>query len=156
CVNAFLDVNGNGVRDDDEGNVAGVTLTIAQGTTIVGQAVSSGTAEPVCIGNLPAGTYQVGQSLPPMLEMTTQANATIELGFGQTVALEFGSRVRTTPDAAAQPTATEEAVAEAGTPGAPNDGGSTPGESSGGTPSWLVYVGVGAILVGVVLLGALL
>lgn len=151
CVNAFLDVNGNGLHDADEGYLAGVTLTVAQGTTIIGQAVSNGSETPICFGNLPAGTYQVGQTLPPALEMTTQANATVNVGEGQTVGLEFGSRMRTTPTAEPQTDPTETAVAGIVTPTIPavSDGG-------GSGPSWLVLLGLGAVLVGVVLLGALL
>lgn len=157
CVNAFLDTNGNGLHDADEGYVAGVTLTVAQGNDIIGQAASPGTEDPICFSNLMAGSYQVGQTLPASLEMTTQANATVTVGEGQTVGLEFGSRLRQTTDA----------TAAAGTP--PADGAtatsiaavgtSTPaaGDSaSGGTTSGLVYLGIGAILIGVILLGALL
>jgi hypothetical protein len=156
CVNAFLDTNGNGLHDADEGYVAGVTLTVAQGNAVIGQAVSTGTETPVCFGNLPAGTYQVAQTLPPSLEMTTQANATITVGEGQTVGLEFGSRLRQLVDetatAGAQPAATETAVPGVATPTAP--GGQNTG--TGGAPNWLVFLGIGAILVGVVLLGVLL
>ena len=156
CVNAFLDTNGNGLRDADEGYVAGVTLTVAQGSTIIGQVVSPGTETPLCFADLMAGQYQVGQTLPPSLEMTTQANATINLGEGQTVGLEFGSRLRATPPTGATPTAGAQPgsteTAAAGTATAPADGDST----TGGTPNWLVYLGIGAILVGVILLGALL
>lgn len=155
CVNAFLDANGNGLHDADEGYLAGVTLTVAQGNALIGQAVSTGTETPVCFSNLPAGTYQVGQTLPASLEMTTQANATVNVGEGQTVGLEFGSRLRQTTDATAtagaQITATAAASVATPTP-PPADGGDT----TGGTPGWLVFLGIGAILIGVVLLGALL
>ncbi len=151
CVNAFLDTNGNGLHDSDEGYVAGVTLTVAQGNAVIGQAVSTGTATPICFGNLFAGAYQVGQTLPPSLEMTTQANATVNVADGQTVGLEFGSRLHSTPTAqspgAATPTLAVGAVtATAAATGGANSGGS----------SWFVYLGIGAILIGVVLLGALL
>ncbi|HMT22408.1 MAG TPA: SdrD B-like domain-containing protein [Promineifilum sp.] len=154
CVNAFLDANGNGLHDADEGYLAGVTLTVAQGNAVIGQAVSTGTETPVCFGSLPAGTYQVGQTLPSSLEMTTQANATVNVGEGQTVGLEFGSRLRRTADqtatAGAQPAATETAASGAITPTA------APGGGTGGSSNLLVFLGIGAILIGVVLLGALL
>jgi hypothetical protein len=150
CVNAFLDANGNGLRDADEGYVAGVTLTVAQGTTVVGQAVSPGQDTPVCFGNLLAGRYEVAQTLPPSLEATTQANATVDVVEGQTIALEFGSRLRTTPTAA-PPTPTPDAAQQTATAAA---GVTTPEEGRSG--GWLVYLGLGAIVVGVALLGALL
>lgn len=152
CVNAFLDTNANGLHDADEGFVAGVTLTVAQGAAIVGQAVSTGSETPICFGDLLAGTYQVGQTLPPALEMTTQANATVNVGEGQTIGLEFGSRTRTTTTAEAQPGPTETAVAQVAT--ATIQAGS--GGADTGGPSWLVYLGLGAVLIGVILLGALL
>ena len=153
CVNAFLDANGNGLRDADEGYVAGVTLTVAQGATIAGQAVSTGGEEPLCFGGLMAGRYEVAQTLPATLETTTQPNAAIDVAEGQTVALEFGSRLQTTPTAppdtptadATQLTAT--AVAAVGTGGEAADAGGS---------NWLVYLGLGAIVVGVALLGVLL
>ena len=151
CVNAFLDANGNGLRDTDEGYVAGVTLTVAQGATVIGQAVSTGQAEPLCFGNLAAGTFQVGQTLPPTLETTTQPNATVDVAAGQTVALEFGSRLRTTPTAP-PPTATADPAQAAATATA---AATAAGAAEGGS-NWLVYLGLGAILVGVALLGALL
>ena len=148
CVNAFLDANGNGLRDPDEGYVGGVTLTVGQGSAVIGQAVSTGTETPICFGNLAAGAYQVGQTLPSSLEMTTQANATVNVADGQTVGLEFGSRLRTTPTAgAATPTLAAGAVTATAA--------ATGGGASGGS-NWLVYVGIGAILIGVILLGALL
>ena len=128
-----------------------MTLTVAQGATIAGQAVSTGSEEPLCFGNLPAGRYEVAQTLPATLEATTQPNATIEVAEGQTIALEFGSRLRTTPTAAPA-TATADATQAAATTAA-GTGGQTTDE---GGPGWLVYLGLGAIVVGVALLGALL
>lgn len=148
CVNAFLDVNGNGVRDADEGYVAGVTLTVAQGATIIGQVASTGRADPACFADLPAGAYQVAQTLPAALEMTTQANAPVDVVEGQTVSLEFGSRLRSTETpAAVEPTAA--AGQQTSTPG-----GTT--AAAEGQPNWMVYLGLGAILVGVAFLGVLL
>jgi hypothetical protein len=146
CVNAFLDANGNGLHDADEAYAAGVTLTIAQGNNIIGQVVSTGEATPICFTDLPAGTYQVGQTLPPTLELTTQGNATVNVGEGQTVGLEFGSRERATATTETEVTPTPAATATA-------SGDQT---GTGGAPNWLVYVGVGAVVIGVVLLGALL
>ena len=151
CVNAFMDANGNGLRDADEGYVSGVTLTVAQGATIAGQVVSTGEEEPLCFGNLPAGRYEVAQTLPASLETTTQPNAVIEVAEGQTVALEFGSRLRTT-STVAPPTATADATQAAATTVA-GTGGQAADE---GGSNWLVYLGLGAIVVGVALLGWLL
>lgn len=149
CVNAFLDANANGLHDADEGYVSGVTLTVAQGSAVIGQAVSTGRDTPICFANLPAGTYQVAQTLPATLEMTTQANATIDLAVGQTLGLEFGSRLRDTATVAPAASPTNEASQAIPTT-------ATAAEPAGSAPSWMVYLGLGAILVGVALLGVLL
>jgi len=148
CVNAFLDANSNGLHEADEDYIAGVTLTVAQGNTIIGQAVSEGREIPICFGNLPAGTYQVGQMVPPALEMTTQASATVSVAEGQTIGLEFGSRPRAEATSVAEMTPTEAVLASTATP--------APATGSGGGPDWLVFLGLGAILIGIALLGALL
>jgi hypothetical protein len=149
CANAFLDANGNGLHDADEGYVAGVTLTVAQGNAVIGQAVSTGAETPICFDNLAAGTYQAGQSLPSALEMTTQANATVDVGQGQTVGLEFGSRLRTAT-AEPTPTSTTDVAASPTTIAAGDQTG------TGGGPGWLAYLGIGAVLIGIILLGVLL
>jgi hypothetical protein len=149
CVNAFLDENGNGLHEASEGFVAGVTLTVAQGFTIVGQGVSTGTDEVLCFRNLQPGTYQVAQTVPPALEMTTQANATVQVSEGQTAGLEFGSRPRTEPPTAA-PVPTEETILATAT-STPEGAG-----SSGGAPGWLAVVGFLAIAGGLALLGLLI
>ena len=150
CVNAFLDANGNGLHDPEEGYVSGVTLTVAQGSALIGQAVSTGQQTPVCFGSLVAGTYQVAQTLPATLETTTQANATVNVAVGQTLGLEFGSRLRSAASPA--PAASATADPAAATPTTATDGG----ETTDGAPNWMVFLGLGAILVGVLLLGVLL
>ncbi|WP_374686661.1 SdrD B-like domain-containing protein [Promineifilum sp.] len=149
CVNAFLDNNGNGQRDADEGYVTGVTLTVAQGATIIGQAVSTGAETPTCFENLLPGEYQIAQSLPATLETTTQSNATVNLGEGQNIGLEFGSRPRATAMAQASPTTTTAATPTLAAPG-------TIVEPANGGPNWLIFLGLGAVLIGIALLGALL
>ncbi|MCZ2115051.1 MAG: hypothetical protein LC131_14650 [Anaerolineae bacterium] len=152
CVNAFNDANANGLRDPGEASIGGVLLTIGQGTTVVGQVVSTGSETPVCFDGLAPGDYQVGQTLPAVLEMTTQANAAIQLNEGQSVLLEFGSRPRTVPTEEPGIALTEAAVSAAATATA----AATPVSSGGGgAPSWLAYLGLAAVLVGVLLLGAL-
>ena len=48
CVNAFADGNANGVREESEGYMGSVTFTVANGATVVGQALSTGTDQPFC------------------------------------------------------------------------------------------------------------
>lgn len=94
CVNAFGDNNANGANDSDEGYMAGVRFTVASGSEVVGEGVSPGTNSPICFEGLAAGTYQIAQTVPDALEMTTAGNITIDLEEGRTVGLEFGSRIK--------------------------------------------------------------
>lgn len=146
CVNAFLDDNGNGLHEPTEGYVNGITLTVAQGFQIVGQGVSTGTETPVCFSGLFAGEYQVAQTVPPQLEPTTQVNATVQVAEGQTIGLEFGSRLRVTATAAPE-AATSEPAPTATAAGDAGDGGGI---------DWLVIVGLLAIGAGLLLLGILI
>ena len=149
CVNAFADNNANGVRDPDEGYMAGVTFVIIQDGQVVAQGVSTGTSTPVCFENIPPGTYTVAQQVPRNLEMTTAPSATIEVTEGSTISLEFGSRVKTDDggdEIAGNPTLTPE-------------GGSSPEEGSGSDGgnglNVVAIIGLGAILLAIVLLVAL-
>jgi hypothetical protein len=153
CVNAFLDENDNGLHEANEGYVSGVTLTVAQGDLLVGQAVSTGTDAPVCFPSLSPGTYQVAQTVPPALEMTTQANATIEVEEGQTVGLEFGSRLR---PAGSEQDATATGEAAAGVDATATAEAATPTEESGAGLNPLAIGGLVAIILGLILLGVLL
>ncbi len=157
CVNAFLDENGNGVHDANEGFIAGVTLTVAQNNAIIGQGVSTGTATPICFAGLLPGTYQVAQSVPPTLEMTTQANATIQVGPDQTVGLEFGSRLRTVDTPAPPAVPTEDLTPPTATAVPPTVTPAGGGEmESGSRIDPLVVIGLTAIAIGLILLGVLI
>lgn len=94
CVNAFADADANGQKDATEGYMAGVTFTIANSGQVVGQVISTGSADPVCMEGLDPGSYQIAQIVPARLEMTTAANATLDIAGDQTFGVEFGSRLR--------------------------------------------------------------
>ncbi|NCF64629.1 MAG: hypothetical protein GWP61_01560 [Chloroflexi bacterium] len=97
CVNAFHDVNANGVHDAGEGYMADVTFTVANQTTIVGSAISEGSESPKCFYNLETGSYQVAQQVPAQLQMTSDANTAVGTTAETTVNVGFGSRVRGAP-----------------------------------------------------------
>jgi hypothetical protein len=143
CVNAFGDVNADGQKDAGEGAMAGVTFTIAQNNEIVERGVSSG-PDPVCF-ELDPGNYQVVQEVPPTLEMTTGATAGITLSEGQTVRVEFGSRVR-------QQTASNDPPEPVPGVTAENPGVEEPAPRS----SLLAYSGLAALFLAIALLGGLL
>lgn len=144
CVNAFGDSNADGAHDPDEGAMAGVNFTVATGETILRRAVSTG-PEPVCF-ELDPGNYQVVQEVPPTLEMTTGATAGITLAEGQTVRVEFGSRVR-------QQAASEDTPGETGNPGPV---ATVAAEDEAAPRSILAYSGLAALFLGIALLGGLI
>lgn len=157
CVNAFDDRNANGQHDSDEGYMGGVTFTVANTELMVGQAISAGSAEAFCFTEVPAGTYQVAQLVPGRLEMTTAANATINVEEGSTVGLEFGSRLRPTDVANTNASGPDMVSNAAENPTAvPAATTALEAEGSGGTMSGAVVGGLIAIAVAVILLGVLL
>lgn len=155
CVNAFADENANGVRDENEGHMGNVTFTVAQGTQIIGQGVSTGTETPVCFAGLAPGDYQVAQTVPGRLEMTTAGNTAVTVQSGQIVGVEFGSRIRP-DDGASNPGENPDGGSspEGSTPPAPGDGG-TGGETGGSSPNLLAISGLILLGIGVLLLAGI-
>ncbi|MCP4420699.1 MAG: hypothetical protein GY805_29170 [Chloroflexi bacterium] len=94
CINAFADDNGNGQQDAAEGFMANVAFRLASSSQVIGQAVSSGTGEPICFEGLEPGAYQVEQTVPGRLETTTASNASVTVAAGQTAGVQFGSRIQ--------------------------------------------------------------
>ncbi len=93
CVNAFADENANGLRDESETYIAGITFRVGNLDEIIGQAVSLGTAEAICFAGVEPGSYQVSQLVPANLQMTTAPNATLTVEEDKTYSVEFGSRI---------------------------------------------------------------
>ncbi|MEM9774125.1 MAG: hypothetical protein AAF902_06065 [Chloroflexota bacterium] len=94
CINSFADNNANGALDAGEGFMAGIRFTIARGSTVVAEGISTGTESAVCASELEPGSYQVAQILPDALEMTTAGNTLVDVAQGQEIGLQFGSRIR--------------------------------------------------------------
>lgn len=150
CANAFADANANGLRDPDEGYMAGVTFSVAQEDAVIAQGVSIGSSTPICFSELEPGTYLVGQQVPRNLEMTTAPTATVDVTEGSTISLEFGSRIKTDlgDDEISQvtPPVDGEDPAASGDGSSSDDGGVSP----------LAIVGLGAIILAIVLLAVLI
>lgn len=154
CVNAYSDDNANGSKDPNEGYMGGVTFTIATSTTLVGQAVSTGTDTPICFEGLEPGQYIVSQIVPASLQLTTASSASIGVAAGETRGLEFGSRIIVD-----SPTAVSTEVANL-----PDGNGGQTGETlqptppptavdeSGGT-NWVLIGGIALMAIAVLLLG---
>lgn len=153
CVNAFHDENANGLFDDNEGYMAGVTMVVAGEANVVGQAISDGSETPTCFQGLSEGSYQVAQQLPGRLEMTTASNALVAASDNHTILVAFGSRIRQDDaDDASGSAGSEGSTEEAGQGESETDGEAAPDE--GFDP--LILIGLGIILIGVALLGLLL
>ena len=153
CVNAFADDNANGIRDEAESYIAGITFQVGSLETVVGQAVSTGTVDPICFEGVTPGSYQVSQIVPARLQMTTAPNATIQVEEGKTYGIEFGSRIApagissndtASPDTIASdviiPTVAPEVVAQSSDEGF----------------SLLAYSGLFVLVLGVIGLGVLI
>ena len=147
CANAFADANLNGKRDPDEGFMAGVSFTVAQEGVIYGPGISTGTDIPVCFEDLEEGDYLVAQEVPRGLVMTTAQSATVEVNPGSTVTLEFGSWFRSE---------TGEEIADLTPTVIGGDSSSSGGSSGNDGVNILAIVGLGAILLAILLLGALI
>ncbi|HID54313.1 MAG TPA: hypothetical protein EYP41_20025, partial [Anaerolineae bacterium] len=159
CVNAFADENANGIKDDNEGYMGNVTFTVAQGTQIIGQAISTGTETPACFAGLEPGDYQVAQTVPGRLEMTTAGNTTVAVQPDQIVGVEFGSRIRP-DDTGGNPGENPGDGPDGSATPVPGDGeGDTGGSDSGPNLlaiSGILLLGVGALLlvgIGLIALG---
>jgi hypothetical protein len=154
CVNAFADTDADGQRGAEEGYMAGVTFTIAQGDQVVVQGVSTGTDNPLCFEELEGGSYTVAQILPRNLETTTAPSTSLDVEIGSSISLEFGSRFETEEEVAvvASPTAAGDAPAGDGGTGTGDDTGD---DSGGSGVNLLALSGLVAILVAIGLLGAL-
>lgn len=149
CVNAFHDENGNGQIDDNEGYMAGVTMIVAGQTEVVGQAISDGSATPVCFSSLEPGPYQVAQQPPGRLQMTTSANALVSAVDNQTVNVVFGSRLRQDGAGAPEGGLEAPAITEPGAEAAQEDSA-----QQGFDP--LAMSGLAVLFIGAVLLGVLI
>jgi large repetitive protein len=89
----FDDVDGDGVRDAGEPGLAGVTVTVRQGTTLV-DSVVTGSDGSYVVPLLPAGTYVVTVTVPGGRAATTPASVTVDLAAGETDrTVDFGLAV---------------------------------------------------------------
>lgn len=150
CVNAFADANANGQHEDDEGAMAGVTFTLAQNNQVVATGVSTGPV-PICFDDLDPGDYQVAQTVPNTLQMTTGASAEVSLSQGQTLEIKFGSRQR-----AEEVSSVDVPGADTTTPDPDGVAGVDDVETVAEGPSLPAMSGLAFLILGVLLLGGLI
>lgn len=151
CVNAFSDDNSNGQHEETEGAMAGVTFTIAQEGTVLRTGISTG-PEPVCFDDLQPGGYQVAQSVPNTLQMTTGASTEVTVGEGQTLEVKFGSRQRPAEEISESDPAGEDGEAQDDD----EETVVTVDEGEQAPRSLLAISGLVALFVAIVLLGGLI
>jgi len=143
CVNAFHDENANGIIDSNEGYMAGVTLAVASASEQIGQVISTGSEKPICFNELLPGPYEATQQVSGRLEMTTVDSVMLAMTDGQVMNVEFGSRLATGNAGSTPPSDSD------------SDASTEEGTEDGGM-DLLPLAGLGIIVLGVILLGALI
>lgn len=101
CVLAFEDLNGNGIKGDDEPLLPGVGFTLADETGVKGSYSTDGNSEPYCFGNLASGAYTVLARKPADMTTTTEGQWAISLASGAQFDVMYGAQAAGAP---AQPT----------------------------------------------------
>jgi hypothetical protein len=156
CLNAFNDENANGVHDPGEDYLAGITFTVSRDGEVVDTAISTGRPEPICFEGLAPGAYEVSQQIPPRLELTTADTAVIEISEGQTLGVEFGSRLRPQATPVTDP-AGADTIADVDAAPTPDPAEETAEPAPDTAPRSLAALsGLIALFLGIVLLAVLL
>ncbi len=94
CVTLYGDTNGNGIRDPDEGLIAGGVFGLFDAATIaeLGSYITDGASEPHCFSELASGNYRVTSEVPESYTQTTRNDWDLTLAAGSTANLEFGAQ----------------------------------------------------------------
>lgn len=89
-VRKFNDLDGNGVRDPEDGPVAGVTFMLSiQGQQVGGVTNAAGE---ILWTDVPIGTYLVTEQVPPGSVATTPSQVNVAVAANATTTQEFGNR----------------------------------------------------------------
>jgi len=100
CVQAFDDINNNGVHDADEKLLGSVGFTLSDDSGVKGSYSTDGVSEPYCFGKLVAGSYSVRAKAPAGYESTTEGQWAISLAAGAQFDAKYGAH-KTGSDASA-------------------------------------------------------
>jgi LysM repeat protein len=93
CLFAFEDANADGLRQSDEGPVAGAKFKVVDGQgTQVAEYASTDDAQPHCINDLLPGSYSISVQPAPNTTATSDKRWGVPLTGGSTVNINFGSR----------------------------------------------------------------
>ena len=111
CISQFEDVNQNRIHEEGEAYLAGGSYALQQNAETI-QTANFDDAAPICIDDLPAGTYRVLGRTPDGYGMTTATSYNVQIEAGERVDVWFGMleglEMPTVP-----PETTEEPMAEA-------------------------------------------
>ncbi len=93
CVLLFNDVNGDSIRQEEEGSIPGGAISISNRAGSISESVTTGIGlEPTCFENLPEGDYTVSAASPEGYNATTNNSHQIELKAGTELYLNFGAQ----------------------------------------------------------------
>lgn len=148
CVTTFADVNGNGIRDQDEGLLPGVNIDLSTGGVIIATHIIAPGETQYCFENLLPGIYTVTFTGSPMYRITTADEGTFPLESGQHLIIK---------DFGAFPIAVSNLRAEVAAQIAAAEETNTPLETStrlmlatvGSMVVMLFMVGIGAVILGI-------
>lgn len=109
CVLVYEDVNGNGMAEDTEAQLAGgaISITDRSGKVSLTAKTTAATGEerePVCFADIPEGEYNVSAGFPEGYNATSNNNYPLTLTAGDQAVLDFGAQI----SARALPTPVEE------------------------------------------------
>lgn len=94
CVQLFSDANGNGMKEDGEGQVAGGAVSINDRlgkVSLTGLTVDA--IEPLCFAEVPQGEYSISMAAPDGYNATTLLKSTLNLRGGDTAILDYGAQL---------------------------------------------------------------
>lgn len=92
CVRKFLDVDGNGTKDEKDGWIGGFSFQVRDSTGAVAATLTLRGDETIACVDLPAGVYSVTEPTPPPPWMVTTPNpAAATVVGGETTTVTFGN-----------------------------------------------------------------
>lgn len=91
CLEAYDDLDRDGIHDEGEPLRAGVAFTIYNTEAVVANYITDGVSEPHCIAGLLPGEYRVTRSIGPGEVLTTGGDWTLSLTAGNQLRQAFGS-----------------------------------------------------------------
>ena len=96
CAVLYMDVNGNGLREETDIALADGEVSVTERLGAYSDKLTtefgSYDAEPLCFDNIPPGEYIITMALPGGFNQTTALSTTIQLAPGDTSYINFGAQ----------------------------------------------------------------